>query len=114
MSNVPPAIRGRSSRRRGNNGELQVVQILKAFGWINARRNLEQTRDGGRDILSGPEGTCIEVKFTERLKLREAYKQCCAAAGPDVPVVIHRCNNEPWLATLELEELLPLLKLRES
>jgi hypothetical protein len=27
--------------------------------------------------------------------------------------VAHRANGQPWLATIELEELLPLLALRE-
>jgi hypothetical protein len=118
---VPPAIsenvrRGRRARRRGSRGELQVVEILKANGWHKARRNLLRDIFGQQergDIAGGPEGTCIEVKLTERLKLREAFSQCSKAAGADLPIVVHRCNNQPWLATLELSELLPLLALKE-
>lgn len=107
---------GRRSRRRGSRGELQVVEILKANGWRAARRNLLRDIFGQQergDIAGGPEAVCLEVKLTERLKLREAFSQCAKAAGADMPVVVHRCNNQPWLATLELSELLPLLALRE-
>ena len=104
---------GRRSKRRGKVGEGQVVTILKAFGWNRARRNLEQPQYG-RDVLDGPEGTWISVKLTERLKLREAFAECAAGAGAlNIPIVCHRCNHQPWLATLPLEELLPLLVLRE-
>ena len=116
-SGVPPAIRdrvqaGRRAKRRGKRGEAEVVMILKAFGWPRARRNLEHPQYG-RDVVDGPQGTRISVKLTERLKLREAYAECAAFAATDVPIVVHRCNGQPWLATLPLEELLPLLALRE-
>jgi Holliday junction resolvase len=119
---VPPAITdavraGRRSRRRGSRGELQVVEILKAFGWTSARRNLarDERRSQARgDIAGGPEGVSIEVKLTERLKLREAFAQAQAqAAGLDIPVVAHRCNHQPWLATLPLEDLLILMRRAE-
>lgn len=89
-----------------------MCAILKAFGWGRARRNLIHPQFG-RDILDGPAGTAISVKLTERLKLREAYAEVSAYAGMDVPIVVHRCSRQPWLATLPLEELLPLLALRE-
>ena len=111
-----PSRMGRRSRRRGSRGELQVVEILKANGWHKARRNLLRDIFGQQergDIAGGPEATCIEVKYVERLKLREAWAQCSKAAGTDTPIVVHRCSNQPWLATLELSELLPLLALKE-
>lgn len=103
---------GRRSRRRGGRGEREVCAILKAFGWVKARRNLIHPQFG-RDILDGPEGTAVSVKLTERLELRKAYAEVAAYSGTDVPIVVHRCNGQPWLATLEMEELLTLLALRE-
>jgi hypothetical protein len=119
---VPPAISeavraGRRARRRGARGELQVVEILKAHGWLKARRNLgrdERRSQAGRDIVGGPEGTRISVKLTERLKLREAYKEVAANVSEnEIPMVWHRCNAQPWLATLPLDDLLELLAWRE-
>lgn len=105
---------GRRAKRRGKRGELQVVEVLKTFGWLRARRNLDYPQFG-RDILGGPEGTRISVKLTERLKLREAYAECSlhAQTNQEIPMVCHRANNQPWLVTLPLEELLPLLAMRE-
>lgn len=103
---------GRRAKRRGKRGEGEVVTILKAFGWLKARRNLIHPQFG-RDILDGPEGTAVSVKLTEKLRLREAYAEVAAYAGTDIPIVAHRCNGQPWLATLPLEELLPLLAHRE-
>lgn len=95
------------SKRRGARGELEVVKLLRAYGWP-ATRNLEQSRDGGGDILGAP--LHVEVKFTEKLALRAAWKQACAAATDGRPMcVAHRCSNEPWLATVTLDFLLELL-----
>lgn len=97
------------SKRRGARGELEVVHLLHAHGFTDVARNLEQSRDGGGDILNGP--LHVEVKFTEKLALRAAWKQACAAATDGRPMcVAHRCSNEPWLATVTLEFLLELLE----
>lgn len=112
---VPPAIDprpGRRARRRGKNAELEIAAILRAHGWPHATRNLIHPQ-AGVDILHGPQGTRISVKRTERLKLREAYAEVAQFAGLDIPIVVHRCNNQPWLATLPFDELLALLALRE-
>jgi len=104
---------GKRSKRRGKRGEGQVVKILWKHGWTKARRNLEQPQLG-RDILDGPEGTWISVKLTERLRLREAFAECAAGAGDDaIPIVVHRANHQPWLATLPLDELLSILAAME-
>jgi hypothetical protein len=115
---VPPAISdavraGRRAKRRGKRGELEAISKFKTF-WPRARRNLEQPQMG-RDMLDGPEGTRVSIKYTERLKLRETYAECEFWAKPalEIPIVVHRCNSQPWLATLPLDELMPLLVMRE-
>lgn len=89
------------------------MDILKAHGWTSARRNWAELPQRGRDILGGPAGTWISVKRTERLELRKAYAECSAGAEMNTPIVVHRCNNQPWLATIEFEELLALMALKE-
>ena len=104
---------GQRAKRRGKVGENEVARIFRSFGWIRCRRNLEHPQYG-RDLLDGPPGTRISVKRTERLKLREAFAECSQHAAPgEIPIVVHRANDQPWLCTLELDELLPLLQLRE-
>jgi Holliday junction resolvase-like predicted endonuclease len=102
--------RAKRSKRRGAKGELEVAQILRDYGYPNANRNLEQSRDGGCDIINGPAYLHIEVKLTERLDLRAALRQAQDGAGARmVPVVVHRRNNERWLATADFEWLLSLV-----
>ena len=107
---------GKHSRDKGARAELKVAQLLRANGWPRAERNLSQSRDGGVDILNGPEGLALEVKHNaKRVDVPAAMRQAEAAAGPhDIPVVLHRVDREPWRATLEATELLALLRLRET
>ena len=102
-------------RRRGANGELEIVHLVRAAGWPNATRTSDgRTQHGRGDIAHGPAHTSIDVKRTERLRLREAWAQAVADAGTAMPVVATRWDRGPWLAIVELDELLALLKHRET
>jgi len=105
-----------SQRRKGARGELEVLQLLHAHGWPAAHRNFGSGSRGGGDIAHGPAGTVLEVKrHGGRLDLPAALRQAHAAAGPlDIPVVAHRRDGQEWQATLPLDELLALLRLRET
>ena len=56
-----------NSRGKGKRGELEFVNYLRDELGEGITRNLDQTRDGGRDILGVP-GFCIEVKRCERFE----------------------------------------------
>lgn len=103
------------SRRKGGVGEREVVSLLKEAGWPKAKRTSDGTHQATRgDIANGPEACHIEVKRRERLNVPEAVRQAQSDANPtDVPIVVHRSSRQPWLATLPLEDLLPLLRGRE-
>jgi Holliday junction resolvase len=104
-----------SERRKGAAAEVEIVQMLRAAGWPHARRNFGSGAAGGNDIVAGPAGTAIEVKRQERLNVPAAFSQLLAAARPtDLPVLVHRPSRHGWMATLPLDELLALLRLRES
>lgn len=107
---------GRMSRAKGARGELEVIEVLRANGYPHAHRNFDSGSAGGGDIARGPEGVALEVKRTERFALREAWAQASedAATRGDIPVVAHRWNNGPWLAVLPLDELVVLLRARET
>jgi hypothetical protein len=108
---------GRPSRDKGAAGELEVLELVHAHGWPRATRNFASGARGNSDIAHGPAHTVIEVKRVERFALRAAWAQVQADAtnaGPGwLPVLAHRWNRGPWLAVLELDELLALLQLRE-
>lgn len=100
-----------NSKRKGNAGELELLHQLEARG-ITARRN-DQKWTGGLDnpdIAADVRGLPlhIEVKRTERLRLREALRQAERDAAGRVPVVAFRGNREPWRVVLRLEDFLKL------
>lgn len=107
---------GLTSRSKGKNGELEIVHVLRAHGWPLAQRTHDGRVQASRgDISGGPEGVHFEVKRHERLSVPAAFDQIRRDANPlDLPVLIHRPSRHDWMATLELLELLPLLRLRES
>lgn len=102
----------RSERDKGAKGELEVLELLRAH-WPRATRNFASGAAGNGDFAHGPEGVTIEAKRTERFRLRDAWRQAQNAAGDDLPVVATRWNRGPWLAIVELDELLELLAFRE-
>jgi Holliday junction resolvase len=108
------SVSGGTSRSKGARGEVELVTLLRENGWPHARRNFGSGSSGGNDLVGGPADVAFECKRTERLRLHEAYAQLLAAARPtDLPVLAHRRNGGEWLATVPLDELLALLKLRE-
>ena len=106
---------GLRSRNKGARGEREIVDILHAHGWPRATRNFASGGTGNGDIANGPAGTAIEIKYQERLNVPAALDQLMADAHPtDLPLLVHRPSRHPWMVTLALDELLPLLKLRET
>jgi hypothetical protein len=107
---------GRAQRDKGARGEREIVQILRDAGWKDARRSSDGRVQSARgDIVNGPAGVHIECKFVERLNVPAALRQVEEDANPlDLPVLVHRPSRQDWCATLPLDELLALLKLREA
>jgi hypothetical protein len=104
-------------RDKGARGELEVVQLVRTH-WPRATRNFASGAAGNLDIAHGPTRVVIDVKRTERLRFREAWREAAkgaAKAGDGVmPMVATRWNrtrsdSAPWLAIVELEPLLAML-----
>lgn len=97
---------GMKSRRKGKLGELEAAAEVRRLFQVDACRGVQ--RCGGPDapdISTAIEGVHFEVKRCERLLLSAAVEQASRDAGPHVPVVLHRSNRRPWLATVPLEDL---------
>ena len=52
----------------------------------------------------------IECKRVERLMLWDALEQARRDAGDNIPVVMHRRNDCPWVAVMELEDWIKLYR----
>jgi hypothetical protein len=102
-------------RSKGARGEREVVQAFRAAGWINAERTSRGVAQAGKnDIAHGPAGCAIEVKYVEKLSVPKALDQLVRDSDPlDTPILVHRPSRHPWMATLPLADLLPLLALKE-
>lgn len=95
--------------------ELKVAKLVQVAGWAQASRNFASGANGNGDVAHGPQATVIEVKRSERARLRDWWAQVAddAEQARALPVLAYRWSNGPWLAVTELEELLALLALRE-
>lgn len=96
---------GKSSQRKGADGERELVSILQQYGYQVERGGSETY--GTIPDLTGLPGIHIECKRVEHLNLHEAMKQSIRDAErfrDGMPTVFHRRNREPWLVTMRLEE----------
>ena len=102
-----------NSKRKGNRAERELLQLLQSYG-IDAHRN-DQRYIGGVDnpdisARIGPASVHVECKRVERLAMAAALRQAHRDAnGHALPVVVHRRSREPWLVTIQLEDLLQII-----
>lgn len=87
--------RGRSSRRRGAQGERELAGLLSDELGLSIKRMLGQERDGGADLHIGP--LRIQVKRCERIELGKWWRQTLDDAGDDIPILAYRASRKPWM-----------------
>ena len=100
---------GRSSQRKGRNGEAEVAHILQAHG-IEARPGRSQSYGTEPDVL-GLDGYHLEIKRVEKLNVPAAMRQSMQDSErfqDGTPLLLHRRNREPWLCTMLLDDFLNL------
>jgi Holliday junction resolvase len=94
-----------NSRNKGQRGERDLGEALRAIGLPGQRSGQTCGFDGVPDVVTLP-GIHIECKYSERLAIYDAMSQAeCDAAGGAVPVVCHRRNRSPWRLTVNLSDL---------
>ena len=102
---------GSMSRRKGAAGELEAAAKLNEV--LGTRFHRGRQYHGGPespDLAGDLPGLHLEVKRVERVRLYEALVQARRDAAPDqVPVVMHRANNRPWVIVVEVADLIRLL-----
>ena len=101
-----------NSKDKGKRGERQWRDKLREHGF-QAWRGIQY--QGGPDspdvVCKALSGFHFEVKYTNRLRINEAYKQACVdAKGGKIPVLAHRSNRDSWLITLNSDDFLMILR----
>lgn len=93
---------GKNNRRRGQDGEREVVALIRAdFGMEHKGRNLGQERDGGEDVRLGP----WDVQVKRRKKIAMLY-ECLEAAD----IVALRADGKGWLVAMPWELFVKLAR----
>ena len=102
---------GAIQRTKGRRAEQVIVNLLKAEGFIGAKRNLMQTGHGGYDI-TGLEPLAIEVKDHKRLSIPQWWEQTVANASDGlIPVLIyHIPHTSRWNVQIPITLINPELE----
>lgn len=94
-----------NSRQKGARAERDLANILKDFGYSNARRGVQYCGLNGDADVIGVHGIHIEAKHVEHLNIYTAMEQSIDDAKADeTPIVCHKKNRKPWLVTLLLPD----------
>lgn len=100
-----PHKRGRSSRTKGKNAELELMHILRDFYGYPVRRGKVYYHES--DVVGLP-GIHIEVKRRDPLDLRGAMRQAVREAKEKdggIPTVFARTDRKPWLVCALINDI---------
>lgn len=97
---------GAKSRRKGCRGELEAAAELSRLFHVEAHRGRQYHGCADApDVRAAIPGVHFEVKRVEALRLYPAIEQALGDAGDNVPVVLHRANQKPWVAIVRLDDM---------
>ena len=96
-----------NGRNKGANAEREFIKILQTIvdsvmgpGEVELKRNLEQVRVGGYDVVGLP-WMALEIKRCETLNIKAWWEQCLRQCKKgQVPILAYRQNNKPWRVRL--------------
>lgn len=99
-----------NSRNKGAQGERELANLLKSYGYQTRRGQQYSGANGDADVI-GLDGIHIECKRVEKLNIYKAMEQAKHDAREGVaPAVFHRKNHKHWLVTMELDDWINLYK----
>ena len=93
-----------NSKRKGATGERELAELLRKYGYKDARRSAQYCgKNGGVADVVGVDGLHIECKRSEQVR-DDAFLQQAEndARKGQVPIVMYRRNGEEWKALLRL------------
>lgn len=99
---------GASQRRKGANGERELVRLLGDELGRDVVRNINQVRDGGHDLL-GVSPFAIECKRAAKPELRKWWVQTVdqAIQVHMKPALAYRLDRQGWQVLVPLGDLAP-------
>jgi Holliday junction resolvase len=100
-----------NSREKGKRGERDFRDVLRGFGYSANRGQQFKGSPDSPDVVAQGLKIHFEVKYRERISIRESWDQATKDCGNNIPVLAHRSNRTPWLVTLSAEDFLNFLKL---
>ncbi len=103
------------SRDKGKRGEREWASLCRAEGFQAVHRTVQYCgKTGDAADCVGLPGIHQEVKFVERLNIRDAMEQAkrdAAAQGVgEIPIVAHKKKYAEWLVTMRAEDWFKLLR----
>ena len=99
---------GKMQRTKGQVAEREIARILNDELGVELVRNLEQTRDGGHDLI-GLDGWSLEVKRHEQLSINAWWKQTTEQAERTGgrPALFYRQSRKPWSVVVDAHDMNP-------
>ena len=103
-----------NSRNKGANGERELANILKQYGYDCRRGQQYCGANSDADVIGLP-GIHIECKRVERLNIHDAMDQALKDSREgELPAVFHRKNRKDWLVTMRLEDWVKVYSLKRG
>jgi len=104
-----------NAKQKGIRGELELAHFLRDLGLTSARRTEQycgNTGDASDVVSEESKNIHWECKRTECLQIHKALAQATNDAGAGrLPVVMYKRNRSKWIAILDAEDLIRVLKL---
>lgn len=97
-----------NSKQKGARGERLFRDLLKFYGYEARRGKQYSGNEEAPDVVHNVPNTHFEVKFVEKLNIRQAMEQAKNDCGNKIPVVAHKTKNGEWLVTLQAQNYLML------
>jgi hypothetical protein len=99
-----------NSRVKGKTGELELAAFLREHGF-ESRRGQQFKGGGDSPDVTGIPGWHVECKRVEKGNFYDWLKQAIDDCPADkFPVVMHRRSHKNWVAIIDLEAFLLLVK----
>ncbi len=101
---------GKMSRDKGKRGELEVVALLRKYGFETRRGQQFRGGSDSPDVIHNMDGLAVEVKLRETLSLYPVLEKAAEDDADMVPIVFHRRNRKPWIVAMYAGDFLDLMK----